>query len=274
VNDLLFEQCDEPFGQECAYSIMENMDISTYFIERCMNHTHGVQEDHENMYLERMLEDGKVLPSGDLPILQIGEGFYEGQHDTKAIFRAVCASYAGLKRPSVCGYCGSCSDVRYCLWFLECKDTGFPTFEEFASSKVDELNGGSLPPTNYWDTLNTPPPDHVDHHPEPTRPEQDEAATSGNDGNGNNVAAIFAIKGLLIGLVCSGAITVFFVYWDYRARQELKDFAKTEDLGVGNASFHGNVETKPRGSGNSSMSAKDLEGMSNEFLAEELPDIS
>ena len=223
-----------------------------------MNHTHGVEEDSDDAYLEEMIEAGREIPPDDLPQLQINGAFFEGELSTKAIFRAVCASYPDEKQPSVCGYCGECSDVRFCLWFLECKDSDSTTFEQFvATSRTTETTDNNSLPNIAQNTATNSP-----------------LSTSENKSNNNDQAIIFAMKGVVIGLACSALITVFFVHRDYKARKELKEFAKAEDLEQQEHRYECDTADIRHERNNANMSTKDLEGVSNEFLAQELPDIS
>jgi len=143
IDDLLFQQCDAPFGHNCTYTIMENNDIGSRFIERCMDHAGGVQNDVLNAYLFDEVENQakRDLTIDMLPSLDIGGTFYYGEHSAKAIFRAVCAKYPVNNQPMACEFCKDCDDVRFCLWFLQCDGT---PFAEYASQKLDLANGVAL----------------------------------------------------------------------------------------------------------------------------------
>ena len=135
VNDLLFEQCDAPFGAECTNSIMENSDIGDEYINECMSHSGGVEDDRLNDYLEDQMEIQHESTITDIaPTLKIGEHIYTGVQSTADIFRAVCADYPPGNQPMACDFCKDCDNVRYCLWSLTCDGT---TFDTYAAKKLE-----------------------------------------------------------------------------------------------------------------------------------------
>ncbi|CAB9520642.1 Vacuolar-sorting receptor [Seminavis robusta] len=139
ISDSGFSQCQEdsnkPFGKNCTYSIMNRLGIGTHFIERCMNHTHGLEADVDNPYLDEQLAGGKPLTVQRIPVLKINEFWYSeaGAPSTGRIFRAICANFPKDEQPVACDFCKDCTDVRYCLWFLQCDGT---TFAEYAASTL------------------------------------------------------------------------------------------------------------------------------------------
>lgn len=135
VNDLLFEQCHHPFSKNCTYSVMDRIEVSPHFIERCMNHTHGLDADDMNPYLREQVDKSRDITSAMVPRLKIGNYWYTGEETTGEIFRAVCANYPADKQPLACDFCKDCSDVRYCLWHLQCNNG--QTFELFAEARLN-----------------------------------------------------------------------------------------------------------------------------------------
>lgn len=134
INDLLFEQCDDPFGEQCTDSIMDNSQVGTSFVEECMNHSRGVEADDLNRYLGEQLSDNKLdLTIDNMPALEIGHNVYAEEESTEAIFDTVCAAYPVGNQPMACEFCMGCSNVRYCLWFLECDGK---SFEQHAAEKL------------------------------------------------------------------------------------------------------------------------------------------
>ena len=156
VNDLLFEQCDAPFSQNCTDSIMENNNVGTHFVDRCMNHSRGVEADDWNSYLEEQIQQKGDFTIDTVPALEIGETVYSGEHSTAAIFRAVCAAYPAGNQPMACEFCQGCSNVRYCLWFLQCDGTSFDMYaaEKLKLGYVPVLGTDEGPPVSEQDAGN------------------------------------------------------------------------------------------------------------------------
>ena len=189
INDLLFQQCDLPFSKSCTYGIMDKIGIGSHFIERCMNHTRGLEVDDFNSYLRTQLHDGKDLTLQDIPLLKVGGQLYEGELSTAAIFRSVCAAYPPGRQPVACDFCKDCKDVRYCLWFLQCDGT---TFDMYAAQRLNgggnsnhgSDGGGSGGNNNDNGNVGTPSPAPA------TSSSQPPASDNNNNqsGNGNNNA--------------------------------------------------------------------------------------
>ena len=119
---------------------MENSDIGDFYINECMKHSGGLEDDQSNGYLEEQIEIQHDLATTDIaPTLKIGEHIYTGEQSTAGIFRFVCADYPPGNQPMACEFCKDCDNVRYCLWFLECDGTKFDTYA------AQKLEVGFLP---------------------------------------------------------------------------------------------------------------------------------
>lgn len=248
VNDLLFEQCHHPFSKNCTYSVMNRIEVSPHFIERCMNHTHGLDADELNPYLQEQVDKGQGITSVMVPRLKIGNYWYTGEEDTGEIFRAVCASYPADKQPLACDFCKDCSDVRYCLWHLQCdNDQSFEMFAEARlngdnpnSAEASSSNNLALPATTAAEPALTPAPSEspAAATPPPTAvtvsdnlQSSSSSSTSDEDNsnNQNKKAAQDALtSGILVGLCLGLVVSGVYACKDFQARIMLNEIRKED----------------------------------------------
>ncbi|CAB9529317.1 Vacuolar-sorting receptor 1 [Seminavis robusta] len=231
ISDSGFSQCQEdsnkPFGKNCTYSIMNRLGIGTHFIERCMNHTHGLEADVDNPYLDEQLAGGKPLTVARIPVLKINEFWYSeaGAPSTGRIFRAICANFPQDEQPVACDFCKDCTDVRYCLWFLQCDGT---TFAEYAASTLvgfptQQNNPQDGPfPDQFTTTPVTKIPTAAPTAAQTTPQQQQENANSTHKERAKDAL----VQGILVGLAMSVLINVYFACRDWQAQLVWKEILK------------------------------------------------
>ena len=118
-------------------------------MERCLNEGGVFDKDEKNLELEQQLEYQQQLKlpqtiqqaASTLPVMEINGKPYTGHYTVEDIFQAVCDAFPENGKPVACDFCGACSDVRKCLWKLECDGEPFDTILFLGA-----VRRGTLPP--------------------------------------------------------------------------------------------------------------------------------
>jgi hypothetical protein len=249
INDIGFGLCDNPFGQNCTYSIMDRIGIETHFIERCIDHAHGLDNDMANIYLDEQVGWAIDLNASMVPALKIGQHWYNGTHSTDAIFQAICAAYPAEHQPVVCDFCRDCSDVRYCLWFLQCDGI---TFDVYSAARANNGYAPESSSTSGQYTQQLPPSDNTNGG-TTTSPSSadngnaDSAAATANsaqipDGNSGEAASSphenesgkkakdALLQGILVGIAIGLVTTCYFACRAWQAQIVLNAIVREDDV--------------------------------------------
>ena len=255
VDELKYQQCENPFSRECTENFMEEIGISPYFIRKCMNHTNGLESDYgvdsdtDNSYLNQELQKATTssIREAIVPVLKIENLLYEFAETTEDIFRAVCAAYPINKQPIACDFCKGCNNVRDCLWRLQCD--GLP-FEKYAAAKMFTEQGMSsatagdldttvpaqssatanvVEQTNEVPAAVTPIPNLPTSAPPVANAPGATAGTPSGGATKMTEAKDAMVSGLVLGLAIGFLVTAVFACRDWQAKIVLNEIAK-EDL--------------------------------------------
>ena len=136
---------------DCSRKALEKAKsaITQEKMEHCLNRAGGFDKDDMNMELEEQLDYQHHLKlpntiqqaASKLPVLAINGIAYSGHYTVKNIFQAVCDTFPENGKPVACDFCGGCSDVRKCLWKLECDGEPFDVISFLGGIRI-----GTLPP--------------------------------------------------------------------------------------------------------------------------------
>jgi hypothetical protein len=115
---------------DCSMQAIEAIpDFSYQQVEECVQYLGGLDDDKDNLVLKiNLLQQQRNHYDHEcLPLLEINDQVYHGEHNVKDIFQAVCQAFPANKTPLACDVCSACGDVRKCLWHLQCDGKQFDT---------------------------------------------------------------------------------------------------------------------------------------------------
>ena len=141
-----FDCYHAPDMNSCALRVLDEVPNVNYVaIQSCMKNSGGVMDNTTNSQLQVHLDMTQntrfPFTETDLPLLRLaGQTFSvatannnnnnNDQQDTTMvhdIFQWICNIFQEKTHvmPMACTFCGSCTNVPHCLWFLECDERPF-----------------------------------------------------------------------------------------------------------------------------------------------------
>ncbi|CAB9504212.1 expressed unknown protein [Seminavis robusta] len=220
----------------CSLSVIEQVDHCDYNnFAACVGDETALNSDTINEKLEKQLSQAKKhgIQLSDLPVLTIGTKRYTGAYTAKDILLEYCSHFGDDNmKPASCDICSQCSDVRKCLWTLECDGKDFE-YTQFLASHGDQQQQTTPAPTDSSPMVETPIP--VATLPPGGIATTETSTTTDTTPNNNNIEATATnefgkeeleeangqeILTFFIGALVFSAVTaLFFVYKDRRNRQ-------------------------------------------------------
>ncbi|CAB9511630.1 Vacuolar-sorting receptor [Seminavis robusta] len=190
---------------ECSYTTLDLVEPGlAAAVQQCVEDAGGFDADQENVVLEQQITlqtQQQVNPTAHNPTVRFNGKQYTQDFFVKDVFRAFCDIFPKGTQPFSCNHCQSCSNVRKCLWHLDC-DGQTPTLQDYYAHEG----------RNY-----TPPATTT-----ATTEAASASTTSGNSQDNNNNllggAGPWQI-GFLWGIVAGLFVAAVFAYRSFRTRR-------------------------------------------------------